>query len=161
MKTRRFITPIRNQTLAQETKVAFDFANKIGTGDEDEFLAITEGYEHLGIIFQLAGMAILKSLLELALTMYSKTHIEHRQESAQRFLMICKWMIQRYGTDGAEVITRVCMIGSMLEELEPGGRFYIELKDGEKIVVSMEESFTYAIKNARAIKAGTCNSSLG
>lgn len=153
MKKRRYITPIRSKTLRNETREAFEFAASADIGMTGT--ALTDGLDGDGPMLQIASMACLKALLELAVTMNSKALTPLQHDSATRFLNICKWTIQRWGITGCEIITHICLLGSLLEEIESGAKFYAQMSTGDKVIIDVTQSFTYAIKNARAIKAGT------
>lgn len=151
---RKLELPLRNPVIAAEIKEAFEFAEQ-GESHEDAMENVTSGLDSDSPFLRLVAMAMLQATLELCLCTHMDRFAKDRESIATRYLSLLKWTITRYGTDGCELIVRICMTGQLLEELSPRGVFLIELSDGDSTTFKLSTAFTNSIRTARAIKAGT------
>jgi hypothetical protein len=151
--------PLRDEDIREEVMEAFEFANSESMGNIARNLA--SGAESDSELYRIASIAFLKAILEFGVSIYVEGHTASRKTNAKRLQILAKWMIQRYGADGCEVICRICMLGTMLEESMPTkSKYYIDM-GGKKAIFDIVELFQCSLANARKVNNGTFKNSLG
>ncbi len=149
--------PIRNRHLQENVKEAYSE----GGNELQRAIYSLLNLENASELMKVAGAAYLQATLELACVLWTSEAIYDRKRNAERLLALARWMIQRWGTDAGEIISRIGTIGIVLDETA-GDAWKFAMKGNKDIApFTLRELFTDAIPNARAVMAGTYKNSLG